>query len=285
MMLNGDLPEAFECTVRGRIVLPHAIVELHDYRFIRPQRALFESALPFLDLALSHRPGAPAGYYLDAATPVARIGDILFIPAGRKLRSEWGQGVQRSICCQFDSQLDAAKPAWSPDQLRASLDIRSPFVRDALIRLAHEVEQPGFCSDLMADALCTQLAIELGRYFLDIQQAATGATRRLSPAQLRALEERLEAPGKPPTVAALAAQCGLSTRHFFRIFRATTGMTLSDYAAQGRIARAKSLLRGDARSIKQIAYRCGFQTQAAFSAAFRRATGVSPRDYRDQTTH
>jgi AraC family transcriptional regulator len=66
------------------------------------------------------------------------------------------------------------------------------------------------------------------------------------------------------------------------MFRATTGRTLSDFAAERRIVRAKALLAGRKPAIKQIAHRCGFETAAAFSAAFRRATGVSPREFREQ---
>jgi AraC family transcriptional regulator len=32
--------------------------------------------------------------------------------------------------------------------------------------------------------------------------------------------------------------------------------------------------------IKQVAYECGFRNCAAFSAAFRKATGVTPESYR-----
>src|SRR3546814_7646747 len=72
----------------------------------------------------------------------------------------------------------------------------------------------------------------------------------------------------------------------WRISDLSSDVCSSDlFAAERRIARAKALLaerssseRGPA--IKEIAYRCGFETAAAFSVAFRRATGVTPRQYR-----
>jgi hypothetical protein len=51
MLPGGPLPDSFECVVRGRLRLAEAIVELHDYRFHRPQHALFMSPRPFVDLA------------------------------------------------------------------------------------------------------------------------------------------------------------------------------------------------------------------------------------------
>jgi AraC family transcriptional regulator len=284
LIARTALPEAFEMHVVGRIVLPQVTVELHNYHFGRPQKALFEAPYGFLDLALSHRPGQPKGRYVETPRSApAPMGDVIFIPAGHGLAGEWGQGSQRSICCGFHADTPDDRDGWSQDELGASLDIRSFHVRDLLQRLAREIEEPGFCSELMAEALCTQLGIELGRYFRSIRSRGDAPRGRLSTAQFRLIEELLAEPGKPPSVASLAEACGLSTRHFFRVFRATAGTTLSEFATSNRIMRAKTLLAGGTRPIKQIAYRCGFETQAAFSAAFRRSTGISPREYRDRS--
>lgn len=278
----AGLPATIECVVRRQVALPLAQLELHDYRFHGAQKALFRSERGFLDLALSHRPGRALGRYVDTpGHPTVPLGDVMFIPGGHAVDSQWGAGRQSSICCQFEpGRVD--EHGWSDSDLDASLDLRNAFIRDALARLAREIETPGFCSELMAEAICTQIAIELGRHFRGHPQALPAITSRLSAAQIRQIEERLDTAGKTPSVSELAAGCGLSTRHFFRMFRAATGTTLSDYAAARRIARAKALLSDRTPRVKEIAYRCGFETQAAFSAAFRRVTGVTPRAYRQQ---
>jgi AraC family transcriptional regulator len=286
LLAGGNLPEAFEVRVRGRMAVPQATIELHDYNFHGPQRAQFESSYGFLDLALSHRPGEPRGCYVDTPERIPRpMGDVIFIPANHGLRSEWGAGAQSSICCQFGAGDLDDPDDWTVDGLEASLDVRSPFIRDALLRLRHEIETPGFCSELMAETLCIQLSIELGRYFQAVQSVPADMTYRLSAGQLHRIEEMLERPGKPPSIAELSQECGFSSRHFFRVFRGSTGMTLSEFAAERRIVRAKEMLAARKPAIKEIAWRCGFETAAAFSAAFRRVTGVSPRDYRDQMVH
>jgi len=282
-----DLPDngALQCRVTGRMALPQATIEIHQYRFRGPQEGVFRSSRSFLDLALSPRPGLPRGVYAEFPGGGQRpLGDIIFIPAGRGLETEWGEGEQRSVCCGFDDIVEDDGPSLEVDALDATLDIRSTYVREALVRLAREVENPGFCSEMLAQAIWTEMVIELSRYLRrcrDPERHAHGLTA----AQLRRIEELIEQPGKLPSVTELAALCDLSTRHFFRMFRATTGTTLASYAAERRMKRAKQLLAMPRPSVKEIAWRCGFDTAAAFSVAFRKTTGVTPRQFRQTMLH
>lgn len=274
-------PISFDFSVRGRLAFSRATVELHEYRFAEPQRQVFQSRRSFLDLALSHRPGCPRGCYIDEPQLQPQpIGDILFVPARQGLRSDWGPGPQRSVCCEFDFE---ERTDWTSAELRASLDVRSPIVRQALLLLAAEIEQPSFGSAILAEALCTQIEIGLERYFRQPPPDAPVSGQRFSSAYLRRIDERLDLPGPVPNVSELAAELDVSPRQFFRMFRSAVGMTLGDYAAQRRIERAKHLLSVRVTAIKQVAWQCGFETPAAFSAAFRRATGYSPTDYRNMT--
>ncbi|MCB4858890.1 helix-turn-helix transcriptional regulator (plasmid) [Sphingobium sp. SJ10-10] len=284
-----DLPvtPAMECTVRGRIALPGVVMELHHYRFRGQQGGIFSSPRSFLDLALSPRPGRPCGGYGGIGEGRASaLGDVLFVPARSELHTEWGEGEQTSICCGFDGMgFDHDEPDLSNDALQASLDVRSPAVREALRRIAGEIAQPGFCSEMLTQAIWLQAAIELQRYLRvsggDTEIRGSGMSR----AQLQRIGDRIEQPGKPPSVAELAAECGLSTRHFFRQFKAATGQTLTRYVADRKIDRAKQLLRQAGPAIKVIAWDCGFDSAAAFSAAFRKATGLTPRQFREGMMH
>ena len=87
------------------------------------------------------------------------------------------------------------------------------------------------------------------------------------------------------TVESLALRCGFSARHLSRIFRKTTGKTLGDFVAEVRIDRAKRRLADRDGLIKEIAYDCGFRSQSAFAHAFRRATGETPQQYRQNSAH
>lgn len=64
------------------------------------------------------------------------------------------------------------------------------------------------------------------------------------------------------------------------MFKNTTGHTLRSYVASRHIARAKVLLADGRLLVKQVAYRSGFRSAAAFGEAFRRATGLTPLQFR-----
>jgi AraC family transcriptional regulator len=280
LLIGVEAQRTFDCTVRSSAKTPVATIELHEYEFHGPQHSEFCLSRGFLDLALSRRPGEPSARFLDApACGACAIGDVVFVPAGVRLKSEWGGGRQSSVCLEFHDYGEVDN-CWTERALASSLDVQSPFVRDALVRLARELDEPGFQSTLMIEALSIQLGIELGRYFRGQESVAPPRAGCLSTRQVRLVEDRIDVPGPLPSVTELARECGTSSRHFFRMFRATMGMTLSDYAAKRRMARARARLTTERVPIKQVAWECGFETPAAFSAAFRRATGFRPREYR-----
>ncbi len=65
-----------------------------------------------------------------------------------------------------------------------------------------------------------------------------------------------------------------------RIFKKAFGMTPYDYLVKTRISLAKTLLRGSSLTIKDVAYRVGFNDEHHFSTIFKHKTGVTPSGYR-----
>jgi AraC family transcriptional regulator len=78
----------------------------------------------------------------------------------------------------------------------------------------------------------------------------------------------------------LAQSVGLSTAHFARMFRKSTGETPHQFVLRQRLERAKAMLRAPDARILDVAVACGFKTQQHFAQVFRDVCGFSPTGYR-----
>jgi len=78
----------------------------------------------------------------------------------------------------------------------------------------------------------------------------------------------------------LAGLVNLSTSHFFRGFKASTGMTPFEYVAQRRVELARKLMRTTSEPLSQIAVQCGLCDQSHLCRLFRRLVGQSPHAWR-----
>ena len=83
----------------------------------------------------------------------------------------------------------------------------------------------------------------------------------------------------PISLADLAELVGLSTYHFCRAFKQSFGTPPLRYHASRRIDRAKALLAKPAPSVTKIGLMVGFSETSSFTAAFRKATGLTPTAY------
>lgn len=78
----------------------------------------------------------------------------------------------------------------------------------------------------------------------------------------------------------VARECGLSTSHFARSFKASFGISPCHWLIQHRIEHAKELMTQTTMSLMEIAAQSGFNDQAAFTRAFHKVVGVSPGRWR-----
>jgi AraC family L-rhamnose operon transcriptional activator RhaR/AraC family L-rhamnose operon regulatory protein RhaS len=75
---------------------------------------------------------------------------------------------------------------------------------------------------------------------------------------------------------------GMSRRNFIRTFEGTMGTSPINYLIARRLREASRLLRSTDRSITDVAFQVGFPDSNYFSRQFRKAKGLSPREYRKQ---
>jgi len=84
----------------------------------------------------------------------------------------------------------------------------------------------------------------------------------------------------PPTLSTLARHLGISETQLKSGFKSMNGTTVLQYCINKRIEAARLLLDENKHSISEIADIVGYQDHSAFSRAFRRLSGCSPREWR-----
>ena len=87
---------------------------------------------------------------------------------------------------------------------------------------------------------------------------------------------------QPFSLPRIATHVCLSEEHTTRLFKRVTGITLSTYERQLRIAEAKNLLASTELNLGEIAHRSGFASLTVFSRNFKRETNMTPTEYRQQ---
>jgi transcriptional regulator GlxA family with amidase domain len=84
------------------------------------------------------------------------------------------------------------------------------------------------------------------------------------------------------SVTQLAEHCGTSERSLLRHFRTHLGVTPVAHIQHLRVERAKALLETTHLSFDEIVERCGYSDSASFRKLFKRATAITPGDYRER---
>lgn len=85
-----------------------------------------------------------------------------------------------------------------------------------------------------------------------------------------------------PSVAYFADKANLSTNYFGDLIKHFTGTTPIGHIHESVIQLAKNKLLKTALSVSEIAYSLGFEYPTYFTRFFRKETGLSPKDFRNQ---
>ena len=98
-------------------------------------------------------------------------------------------------------------------------------------------------------------------------------------ARLKTLcQSLIEQPAATSSVRTWAQALGMGERTLHRLFSRETGMTFARWREQARLLSALRQLAEGRKGI-EVAFNCGYASQSAFSAMFRRHFGVSPSGF------
>lgn len=148
----------------------------------------------------------------------------------------------------------------------------------ALLRdLEQSVDGGGFGCDALAEGLFLQLMVWLNRWTLEGHGGDVGA--RGDPKIDEILSYINDNLTEDLSVGALAGKFYLSRSWLMHRFKAITGCSIHQYVLQKRLILAAQQLRQGV-GVAQAAQLSGFSDYSAFLRSFRKAYGVSPREFR-----
>lgn len=114
--------------------------------------------------------------------------------------------------------------------------------------------------------------------------AETNSSRQKeTAAQLRAYVDEHYADNEL-SVSGMSNRFGYSANYLGNIFKNAYSISVNDYINQRRVQQARRLIDETALHIYEIAFRVGFSDQNYFSRIFKKYTGLSPREYRENSS-
>ncbi len=150
-----------------------------------------------------------------------------------------------------------------------------------LERMRQELRHPQPGSVIVGQQLATLLLVQILRLHLaEGREAGVGWLFALADEQMAAAITAMhDKPGAPWTVQSLAACAGMSRTTFALRFKETVGTAPLEYLTRWRMTVAGDRLVRSKAPISEIGQALGYDSQSAFSLAFKRVMGCSPGQY------
>lgn len=274
---NREFVHDFE--IVARFASHDLTMDIRQYEWVRPSAGHLQPQKHYLDISLD---GSLRRSLLQSERweEPQFSGGVLYLPPNVRY---WGQPAlekRNLLCLSFgDAFLDNVFDGENP--LTASVphaDIQNVALRRYLLAMASELSSPGFAAGTLLESLAVGATVELARWSQLVSDPGGGL---VLPQQAKRIEDYIRGNlSSALSISDIGRACGMSTRNVARVFKQATGGSIGDFIARCRIDLAKELLESDNFRIKEVSWRCGFRSSSAFSAAFRAATGMTPRDYR-----
>jgi AraC-like DNA-binding protein len=152
------------------------------------------------------------------------------------------------------------------------------------LQAVDEAQRPRAGSASMLTRLAELMFVEvLRQHVAGLPSAGTGWLAALrDPVVGRALTFFHDRPAHPWTLAEVAREAATSRTVLAERFTAIVGMPPMQYLTQWRLQLAAGQLARGGAKVAAVGARVGYESEAAFSRAFKRATGRSPADWRRQ---
>ena len=154
-------------------------------------------------------------------------------------------------------------------------------LRWSVERMMHELQNPQPGNFLVAQHLAHMMMIQALRIHLaEGMEGGVGWLFALADKQMAPAISAMHAdPAHRWSLQSLAERAGMSRSSFAEKFKATVGTPPMEYLTQWRMMLAGERLANTGEPISAIAVALGYESESAFSTAFKRVMGCSPRRY------
>ena len=198
------------------------------------------------------------------------------------LRYGGGGSATRLICGEFNFDHPAARNLLRllprVIHVEASSSPQMDWMQSALRLMAAEASELRPGGETVITRLADILVIQAIRSW--IQEDPTAQTGWLGALQDKQMGPAImhihRNPDHPWTVASLASEAAMSRSAFAARFTELVGEPAMHYVARWRMHLALTWLNEDRVTLAELASRLGYQSEAAFSRAFKRFNGISP---------
>lgn len=179
--------------------------------------------------------------------------------AGALSREKWQQ-IWENLCSFIAGHMDFSISVYPMEEELRTVDIgHLRKIRLQLMELEHK--EPGVYTGTIAQ-----------------NPDADAAAQRIGEA-MAYIRENL---GQDISRTELAEQLHLNEEYFSKLFHKYAGCTFKEFVMEERMHQAKRLLKYSRLSISLIASRVGYDNFSYFSKAFKKATGMTPQEYRKE---
>ena len=205
----------------------------------------------------------------------------VFIRSQQFMRGLRTGGTQRCVALSIDPEameLALPEPFTGRRVELAPIGIGCDAVVNHLFAaLQAELDGDGSIQPLMLESLGKATAAYVASRFSANPPILPARRRGLDRERLTRVVEYMDAHlANDLSLEELAGIACLSSYHFGRMFKVSTGQSVHQFVLRGRIERSKALLAQEETSLAQVAAAVGFCGQSQFTTTFRRLMGLPP---------
>lgn len=248
----------------------------------------FDFAMPQQSISVAFEPHEQVVWSVDGQPRSTNLpAGSIFLYGGRKFVWHYRAKPSEYINLSLDPvllQQIAVEHGLSPATVvEHRVLFQDPTILQVAQLLKAEVLVGGLAGNLYIESLRNLLAVHLLRNHISGAIQSEPESAHLEGFKLKQLKDYIEAHlAEDLAIATLSALIPMSQFHFARAFKAAVGEPPHRYIMQRRIERAKVLLAATRLSVAEVSHQTGFSSQSHFTTQFRKAIGVTPKQFRER---